>query len=81
MAEKETIVRAFLKIIKDQPGNSFEEDQGLEKGIVKVVVPPLTAKETGELLIDSVIEDSLWFPLPAELKAMYEELNFNTGEK
>lgn len=81
MAEKETIVNAFLKILKDQPGNEFEEDQGPEKGVVKVTVEPLNARQSGELLIMSVIENSLWFPLPAELRAMYEEMNFNTGGK
>lgn len=81
VAEKETIVKAFLKIIRDQPGNEYEEDQGPEKGIVKVVVAPIKARDSGEALIDSVIENSFWFPLPAEMKVLYEELNFKTGDK
>lgn len=81
VAEKEVIVRAFMKILRDQPKNEFEEDQGPDKGVVKVIVQPLSARQSGEQLIEAVIENSLWFPLPAQLRAMYEELNFNTGGK
>lgn len=79
-SEKDTITRAFMKILQDQPGNDFTEDKGQELGVVRVVIPPVTARTSGEQLIEAVIDNCEWFPLPVEFRKIYHEfLNFNTG--
>lgn len=78
IADKETIVKSFLKILQDQPGNSFEIDKGKEGGIVEVVVPPVSARESGERLIEHIIENAEYFPLPVKMRQMYSELFLET---
>lgn len=81
VSDKETHAKSFLGMLADQAGNEFDEDRGSELGVVRVTVPPVSAKESGEKLINYVIENSRFFPMPAELKAYYEEMNFALGRE
>lgn len=80
-AEKITVARAFLRILADQEGNEFEEDGGSATGVVKTVVPSITAMQSGEQLVDEIVASCEWFPLPVEMRKIYKDLNFTPEER
>ena len=66
-------IRAFLRIVGDQGGNSYEKYDEVQLKPVVVTVPVTPARVTGEWLIEQAVDRFQDFPSAIQLRRVYEE--------
>lgn len=70
----DAVVRAFLRIVGDQPEHVYQ-DYDDELGPIERRVEARTGQSTGEWLVEQILDRCEFFPAPIQMRRIYEERN------